>query len=60
MTALLKINREYRKELEQLEEGSEGAKDELSFIEPKNKKLNEELKTAETESSQRKRKLTKK
>ena len=35
MTTLLKINREYRKELEQLEEGSEGAKDELSFIEPK-------------------------
>ena len=51
MTTLLKINREYRKELEQLEEGSEGAKDELSFIEPKIKKLNDELEKTEEESS---------
>ena len=59
MTALLKINREYRKELEKLEESSEGARDELSFIEPKIKKLNEKLKTAETESSQKEEEINK-
>ena len=49
MTSLLKINREYRKELEQMEEGSEGARDELSFLSPKIKILNEELETVKKE-----------
>ncbi|MEL0099260.1 MAG: hypothetical protein VW907_06875, partial [Opitutae bacterium] len=49
MTALLKINREYRKELELLEENSEGARDELSFLLPKIKSLKEQLSTAEQE-----------
>lgn len=49
MTDLLKINREYRKELELLEENSEGARDELSFLLPKIKSLKEQLSTAEQE-----------
>ena len=51
LTALLKINREYRKELEQLEEGSEGSADELSFLLPKIKNLNDQLNTAKQELS---------
>ena len=51
MTSLLKINREYRKELEQMEEGSEGARDELSFLSPKIKTLNEDLEAVKKELS---------
>lgn len=51
LTALLKINREYRKELEQLEEDSEGSADELSFLLPKIKNLNDQLNTAKEELS---------
>ena len=51
MTSLLKINREYRKELEQMEEGNEAARDELSFLSPKIKTLNEELEKVRDELS---------
>ena len=53
MTTLLKVNRGLRKELESLEEGSQGAEDELGFLLPKIKslqdqtfKIEEELKEA--------------
>ena len=53
MTTLLKVNRGLRKELESLEEGSQGAEDELGFLLPKIKslqdqtsKIKEELKEA--------------
>ena len=53
MTTLLKVNRDLRKELESLKEGSQGAEDELGFLLPKIKslqdqtsKIKEELKEA--------------
>lgn len=49
MTAMLKISRDFRKELEQLEEGGEGAKEELSFLLPKIKNLNEQLNSSKQE-----------
>ena len=52
MTALLKINREHRKVLEQLEEESAGANDELSFLLPKINNLNEELNSSQRELDQ--------
>jgi hypothetical protein len=42
MTTLLKVNRDLRKELESLEEGSQGAEDELGFLLPKIKSLQEQ------------------
>ena len=46
MTALLKINRELRKEMESLNEESDGAEEELSFLLPKVQKLKAELELA--------------
>ena len=49
ISALLKINREYRKQLEQLEEASSGASEELSFLLPKVKSLTEQLNSSQKE-----------
>ncbi len=46
MTALFKINRELRKEMESLNEESDGAEEELSFLLPKVQKLKAELELA--------------
>lgn len=49
MTTLLKVNRDLRKELESLEEGSQGAEDELGFLLPKIKSLQEQTSKIEAE-----------
>ena len=49
MTTLLKVNRDLRKELESLEEGSQGAEDELGFLLPKIKSLQDQTSTIEEE-----------
>jgi hypothetical protein len=46
MTALFKINRELRKDLESLNEESDGAEEELSFLVPKIQKVKAELELA--------------
>ena len=46
MTALFKINRELRKDLESLNEESDGAEEELNFLVPKIQKLKAELELA--------------
>jgi len=43
MTSLLRINRDLRKEFDELEEGSKGAEDELSFLLPKIKSLEDQV-----------------
>jgi phage shock protein A len=49
MTTLLKVNRDLRKELESLEEGSQGAEDELGFLLPKIKSLQDQTSKIEEE-----------
>ena len=49
MTTLLKVNRGLRKELESLEEGSQGAEDELGFLLPKIKSLQDQTAKIEKE-----------
>ncbi len=49
MTTLLKVNRDLRKELESLEEGSQGAEDELGFLLPKIKSLQDQTSKIEAE-----------
>ena len=49
MTTLLKVNRDLRKELESLEEGSQGAEDELGFLLPKIKSLQDQTSAIEEE-----------
>jgi phage shock protein A len=49
MTTLLKVNRDLRKELESLEEGSQGAEDELGFLLPKIKSLQDQTSKIEKE-----------
>jgi phage shock protein A len=49
MTTLLKVNRDLRKELESLEEGSQGAEDELGFLMPKIKSLQDQTSKIEEE-----------
>ena len=49
MTTLLKVNRGLRKELESLEEGSQGAEDELGFLLPKIKSLQDQTSKIEEE-----------
>jgi len=49
MTTLLKVNRDLRKELESLEEGSQGAEDELGFLLPKIKSLQDQISKIEAE-----------
>ena len=49
MTTLLKVNLDLRKELESLEEGSQGAEDELGFLLPKIKSLQEQTSKIEAE-----------
>jgi hypothetical protein len=49
MTTLLKVNRDFRKELDSLEEGSQGAEDELGFLLPKIKSLQDQTSKIEEE-----------
>jgi hypothetical protein len=49
VTTLLKLNRDLRKELEGLEEDSQGAEDELSFLLPKIKSLQDQSSQMEDE-----------
>jgi phage shock protein A len=49
MTTLLKVNRDLRKEFESLEEGSQGAEDELGFLLPKIKSLQDQTSAIEEE-----------
>ena len=58
ITSLLKINRELRKQLEILEEGNDGAVDELNFLVPKVSKLNDDLKLVSEELEKEESKLT--
>ena len=57
MTTLLKINRDLRKELEVLEEGSQGAEDELGFLLPKIKSLQDQTSKMEEELKEAREKV---